>query len=61
MTEETKSIIKSIYRLPVIDEINNRDANELLVRSTGIPIGTAVAAIQNSSMQTPNNTFDGSK
>jgi hypothetical protein len=38
INEETRSIIKSIYSRSVLEEINNRDANEMLVRSTGIPL-----------------------
>jgi hypothetical protein len=38
INEEAKSVIKSIYQRSILDEINNRDANEMLVRSTGIPL-----------------------
>ncbi|KAG5678957.1 hypothetical protein PVAND_008575 [Polypedilum vanderplanki] len=40
VSEETKSALRSIYKNHVLEEINNRDANELLVRSTGIPLTT---------------------
>ena len=40
--EDTKNAIKSIFKEDQLEEINNRDANEMLVRSTGIPIANAV-------------------
>lgn len=39
VTEESKSILKSIFSTERIEEISARDANELLVRSCGT--GTA--------------------
>jgi hypothetical protein len=38
-----RNVIKSIYQRPVYEEINNRDANEMLVRSTGIPLASTGA------------------
>jgi hypothetical protein len=56
ITEETRAMIKSIYSRPVLEEINNRDANEMLVRSTGIPLNSSGAQ---AALATPNNTADG--
>ena len=41
VTDENKQTIKSIYKVHQLEEINNRDANELLVRSNGIPTSAA--------------------
>lgn len=38
VTDENKQTIKSIYKAHQLEEITNRDANELLVRSNGIPV-----------------------
>jgi hypothetical protein len=54
ITEETKGMIKSIYPRPVLEEISNRDANEMLVRSTGIPLNTSAPP------STPNVTAESS-
>jgi hypothetical protein len=43
VSEETKNVLKSIYKDQALEEINNRDANELLVRSTGIPLTTGAS------------------
>lgn len=40
ITDENKITIKSIYKATQYEEIINRDANELLVRSNGIPVNT---------------------
>ena len=42
VTEDTKNALKAIYKESRIEEISNRDANEMLVRSTGIPLTGAV-------------------
>jgi hypothetical protein len=48
INEKAKSVIKSIYSRSVLEEINNRDANQMLVRSTGIPLtAPSAAAAQN--------------
>jgi hypothetical protein len=50
INDEAKSAIKSIYSRGVLEEISNRDANEMLVRSTGIPLAApTAAAVQNNS------------
>ena len=56
VSDETKSVIKSVYNRQILEEINNRDANEMLVRSTGIPLSNTGAPLQT----TANNTADGS-
>jgi hypothetical protein len=58
VNEDTKGVIKSIYNRQMIEDINNRDANEMLVRSTGIPLNAAGIPAQ---IATPNNTADSSK
>lgn len=58
VTEEAKSIIKSIYNRQILEEIGNRDANEMLVRSTGIPLNSSGAPV--SQVSTSMNVADGS-
>ncbi|KAL7051210.1 hypothetical protein ACKWTF_004382 [Chironomus riparius] len=38
VSEDTKNALKAIFKEGRMEEINNRDANEMLVRSTGIPL-----------------------
>lgn len=57
VTAEMINNIKSIYSEPVLEEISNRDANEMLVRSTGIPLTSGNAQTP---AATPNNTADAS-
>jgi hypothetical protein len=40
LSEEIKAAFKTLYTKSTHEEINNRDANELLVRSTGIPVNS---------------------
>jgi hypothetical protein len=42
VSEDTKNALKAIFKDNRIEEICNRDANEMLVRSTGIPLTGAV-------------------
>jgi hypothetical protein len=37
LNEETKGVVKSLYALPIFEEITNKDANELLLKSSGYP------------------------
>lgn len=57
LNEETKSVIRAIFKPPVIEEISNPDANELLVRSTGIPLNSN---INSKSLTAAANTTDAS-
>lgn len=57
VSDETKSILKSIYNAMILEEISNRDANDMLVRSTGIPLMNTSAPVAS----TPNNTMESSK
>lgn len=55
INEETKTLIKSIYSRTTLEEISNRDANEMLVRSTGIPLtstGAPTTPAQTNSTET---------
>lgn len=56
VNEEAKSAIRTIYSEQILEEINNRDANEMLVRSAGISLLSST----NSNSQTTNNNADGS-
>lgn len=56
VTEESKSILKSIFSTERIEEISARDANELLVRSCG---STAGKGSENSSNNTITNAATG--
>jgi hypothetical protein len=40
ITNESKSIVKSIYSTQILEEIQLRDANELLIRSSPKDVGT---------------------
>lgn len=42
VSEETKNALKAIFKEGRLEDICNRDANEMLVRSTGIPLTGAV-------------------
>lgn len=46
-TDEYKSTMASIFKKPILEEIQPRDANELLMRSTGAQpnVQTAVNAV----------------
>jgi len=38
ISEDSKSVIKAIYAISVLEEVSHHDANELLNRSKEIPI-----------------------
>ena len=38
VSEDTKNALKAIFKEGRMEEINNREANEMLLRSTGIPL-----------------------
>jgi hypothetical protein len=61
VTDENKQIIKSIYKSSQYEEIVNRDANQLLVRSNGIPVnaGSNNNSNNNSSMNNQAIVGDG--
>lgn len=42
VSEDTKNALKAIFKEGRLEDISNRDANEMLVRSTGIPLTGAV-------------------
>ena len=54
VNDDNKSTIKALFPKDILEEINNRDANDLLVRSTGIVGLPGMISTSN----TPNNTFD---
>lgn len=54
VNDDNKSTIKALFPKDILEEINNRDANDLLVRSTGIVGLPGMISASN----TPNNTFD---
>lgn len=57
VSDETKSVIKSLYSRQILEDINNRDANEMLVRSTGIPLSNSGVPAPTSSVN--NSTAEG--
>lgn len=51
IADETKNAIKSIFTSDSLEEINNRDANDMLLRSTGL----SPALTSGSNNQLPDN------
>lgn len=43
VTDDNRQVIRSIYKYQQLDEITNRDANELLVRSNGAAFNSTVS------------------
>lgn len=40
VTEDNKQFLRTIYNTTQLEDISNRDANELLVRSNGITVNS---------------------
>lgn len=50
VTEENKQLIRTIYNNSQLEDISNRDANELLVRSNGIAVNSPNVSLNASAM-----------
>lgn len=48
VTDENKQILRSIYPANQLEDITNRDANELLVRSNGIAVNSPNVSLNSS-------------
>lgn len=50
ISDENKQTLRAIYTTSQMEDITNRDANELLVRSNGIQINAANISINTSAL-----------